>query len=136
MSEKLRVLLVDDEPSILKTLGKRLEVAGFDVIFATDGEEALQKAQAELPDAMILDLMLPKRNGFEVCTILKADARYHDIPIVMLTARAQEGDERHGLECGADAYLRKPFQSKELLETIKGLVDRGRPNREVRDEQL
>ena len=122
MPEKVRILLVDDEPSIVKMVGKRLEVEGYEVLVAMDGQEALKKAQTEGPKVIILDLMLPKLNGYEVCTMLKQDTRYQKIPIVMFTAKAQEKDEKLGLECGADAYVRKPFKAQELLDQIKALI--------------
>jgi DNA-binding response OmpR family regulator len=122
MAEKHRVLLVDDEPSIVKMVGKRLEVEGFDVLIAMDGQDALAKARAEHPDLIVLDLMLPKLNGYEVCTMLKQDTRYQKIPIVLFTAKAQEKDEKLGMECGANAYVRKPFRAQELLEKIRTLI--------------
>ncbi len=122
MSEKLRILLVDDEPSIVKMVGKRLEVEGFDVIVAMDGQEGLQKAQSEHPNLIILDLMLPKLNGYEVCTMLKQDTRFQQIPIVLFTAKTQEKDEKLGVECGANAFVRKPFRAQELLEKIRSLI--------------
>ena len=122
MADKLRILLVDDEPSIVKMVGKRLEVEGFDVLIAMDGQDGLAKAQAEHPDLIILDLMLPKLNGYEVCTMLKQDARYQKMPIILFTAKAQEKDEKLGMECGADAYVRKPFRAQELLERIRALL--------------
>ena len=122
MAEKPRILLVDDEPSIVKMVGKRLEIEGFDVLVAVDGQEALTKAQAEHPDLIILDLMLPKLNGYEICTMLKQDTRYQRIPIVLFTAKAQEKDEKLGMECGADAYVKKPFRAQELLEKIRALL--------------
>ena len=122
MADKPRILLVDDEPSIVKMVGKRLEVEGFDVLVAVDGQDALTKAQTGHPDLIILDLMLPKLNGYEVCTMLKQDTRHQKIPIVLFTAKAQEKDEKLGMECGANAYVRKPFRAQELLETIRGLL--------------
>ena len=122
MADKPRILLVDDEPSIVKMVGKRLEVEGFDVLVAVDGQDALTKAQTGHPDLIILDLMLPKLNGYEVCTMLKQDTRYQKIPIVLFTAKAQEKDEKLGMECGANAYVRKPFRAQELLETIRSLL--------------
>lgn len=123
-SKKHKILLVDDEPSIVKMVAKRLEVAGFEVVVAMDGEEALESARAQSPDVIILDLMLPKLNGYEVCAALKRDPQYQKIPIIMFSARVQEKDEKAGLECGADAYLRKPFQSQELVERIHLLTSR------------
>jgi two-component system alkaline phosphatase synthesis response regulator PhoP len=127
MPETVRILVVDDEPSVVKMISKRLELEGYDVLVAMDGQEALKKAQTEQPALVILDIMLPKVNGYEVCTMLKQDSRYQKIPILMLSAKAQEKDERLGLDCGADAYLRKPYQAKELLETVKTLLNRSLP---------
>ena len=120
--KKLRILLVDDEPSIVKMVGKRLEVEGFEVSVAMDGQEGLQKAQSQQQDLIILDLMLPKLNGYEVCGILKRDSRYEKIPVLMLSARAQEKDEKEGMAVGANAFMRKPFKSQELVEKIKSLL--------------
>ena len=122
MAEKHRILLVDDEPSIVKMVGKRLEVEGFEVLIAMDGQEGLSKAQTGNPDLIVLDLMLPKLNGYEVCTMLKQDARYQKIPVVLFTAKAQEKDEKLGMECGANAYVRKPFRAQELLDKIRSLL--------------
>jgi DNA-binding response OmpR family regulator len=123
MSDKPKILLVDDEPSIVKMVGKRLEVEGFNVVIAMDGQEALKIAQSEGPDLIILDLMLPKLNGYEVCTMLKQDAKYQKIPILMFSAKAQDRDEKLGMECGADAYVRKPFKAQELLDQIRALLN-------------
>ena len=122
---KARILIVDDEPSIVKMVSKRLEVEGFDVLVAMDGQEGLDKAQTESPDLIVLDLMLPKVNGYEVCSQLKQDARYQKIPIMLFTAKTQAKDEQLGKECGANAYLRKPFQGKELIDTIRMLLAGG-----------
>ena len=122
MAERHRILLVDDEPSIVKMVGKRLEVEGFEVLIAIDGQEGLDKARAERPDLIVLDLMLPKLNGYEVCTMLKQDTRYQGIPVVLFTAKAQEKDEKLGMECGANAYVKKPFRAQELLEKIRALL--------------
>ena len=122
MGDKPRILLVDDEPSITKVVGKRLELAGFEVVIASDGQEGLQKAQTQSPNLIILDLMLPKLNGFEVCTMLKGDARFKSVPIILFSAKAQEKDEKMGKECGADAYVTKPFKGETLLEQIKTLL--------------
>ena len=127
MAEKYRILLVDDEPSIVKMVGKRLEVEGFEVLIAMDGQAGLSKAQADHPDLIILDLMLPKLNGYEVCTMLKQDSRYQKIPILLFTAKTQEKDEQLGRECGANAYIRKPFRAQELIEQIRGLIAQSQP---------
>ena len=125
MPDRVRILLVDDEPSIVKMVGKRLDVEGFDVLIAMDGQDGLAKARTQSPDLIVLDLMLPKLNVYEVCTMLKQDSRYQKIPVVMFTAKAQEKDEKLGLECGADAYVRKPFRAQELLGKIRSLLPGG-----------
>ena len=122
MGEKPRILLVDDEPSIVKMVGKRLEIEGFEVVIAMDGQDALAKAHTENPQLIVLDLMLPKLNGYEVCTMLKQDTRYQKIPIIIFTAKTQEKDEKMALECGANAYMRKPFRAQELTEKIRSLI--------------
>lgn len=122
MAGKARVLIVDDEPSIIKMVSKRLEVEGFEVLIAMDGQEGLTKAQTESPDLIILDLMLPKLNGYEVCTMLKQDTLFQKIPVMLFTAKAQAKDEQLGMECGANAYMRKPFQAKELTDKIRSLL--------------
>lgn len=122
MDKKPRILLVDDEPSIVKIVGKRLEVAGFEVRMAMDGQEGLEKAKTEEPDLIVLDLMLPKLNGYEVCSALKQDPIYQGIPIIMFSARTHEKDERTALQCGADAYMHKPFKSEDLVGRIRALI--------------
>ena len=122
MREKACVLLVDDEPNLLKMLVIRFELEGFETLTAMDGEEALKKARDEHPDLILLDLMLPKLDGYKVCTILKKDPQCQDIPIVMFTARAQQEDEKQGFACGADAYIRKPFNGTELISQIRRLL--------------
>jgi two-component system alkaline phosphatase synthesis response regulator PhoP len=120
---KQRVLVVDDEPNIAKIVKKQLEVSGYEVIVAVDGEEALTKIRQEHPDVMLLDVMLPKRNGYEVLGIIKQDEQLKRIPVMMLTARAQQQDQQASLEHGADAYLAKPFQLEELVEQVRALLD-------------
>lgn len=122
--EKRRILLVDDEPSIIKMVGRRLEVEGYEVLVAMDGQEALIKARGESPSLVILDLMLPKINGYEVCTALKHNPNTQKIPVVMLTSKSQGKDEELGMECGANVYMRKPFKAQELLDRIKVLLER------------
>ena len=119
---KHRLLVVDDEPSIAKIVRKPLEVAGYDVNVAVDGLEGLTKARETTPELIVLDVMLPKMNGTEVCTTLKGDPKTKHIPILMLTAKAQRTDKEIGLQAGADAFLTKPFQLEELLEKIKALL--------------
>lgn len=119
-----KILIVDDEREYIQLLTNRLEAAEYQVVSAQDGQEALEKAKREKPDLIILDLMLPKMDGYKVCALLKKDTRYAKIPIVMFTARAQESDEKLGFECGADAYLTKPFDAQILLAKIQELVEK------------
>ena len=119
---KRRILIVDDEPSIAKILRKQLEVAGYDVNVAVDGLDGLTKAQASLPELLVLDVMLPKMGGYEVCSTLKKDPKTQHIPILMLTAKAQRQDQEVGLQAGANAFLTKPFQLEELLEKARALL--------------
>lgn len=127
---KRRILLVDDEPSIIKIVRKQLELAGYEVLIAANGPDALAQAQSAGPDLIILDRMLPQLNGTEVCQKLKASPELARIPILMLSANARHEDQLASLQHGADAYLTKPFALQELLERIKALLDRpaGRPD--------
>lgn len=118
-----KILLVDDEPHIVKLVSSRLRANGFEVIEALDGKAALQKAKSEAPDLILLDLMMPGVDGYEVCSSLKHDERYQKIPIVLFTAKAGEEDKRTGLEdCGADGYLTKPFEPQTLLAKVAELL--------------
>ncbi len=117
-----RILVVDDEPQLVELVQMRLEANHYDVITASDGPEGLEKARTAQPDLIVLDIMLPHLNGYEVCTMLKQDTRYRHIPIVMCTAKTQAKDEQTARDCGADAYLRKPFHPEELIETIGHLL--------------
>ena len=102
-------------------MGKRLEVEGYDVLTAVDGQEALDKVTTQHPDLIVLDLMLPKLNGFEVCARLKQDARSRQIPIVIFTGKGQPGDEARCRECGADAYITK-VDGAGLIQKVKALL--------------
>ena len=121
-NRKKRILVVDDEVALVELLRMRLEFLGFEVIAAYDGPEALEKSRSESPDLILLDLMLPKLDGYRVCKMLKFDEKYQDIPIIMLTALAQESDVKLGLELGADMYFTKPFQSDQLVAAIHKLL--------------
>ena len=120
--DKKRILVVDDEEDILNVLRFRLEANNYEVLVASDGQEGLNKARSEKPDLMILDLMLPKIDGYKVCRMLKFDEAYKAIPIIIFTARAQKQDEELGMEMGADAYISKPFEPEILLGKIKELL--------------
>ena len=116
-----KVLVVDDERVLAETIGYNLRREGYAAVAAYDGEEALQAARREKPDAIVLDVMLPKLDGFEVCRVLRRETA---VPILMLTAREGEIDKVLGLELGADDYLTKPFSMRELLARVKALLRR------------
>ena len=120
--QRQKVLVVEDDPITLMTVRDRLEYEGLEVETAEDGEEGLSKARAWRPDCIVLDLMLPKLDGFRVSRLLKFDPKYRSIPIVMLTARSQESDKALGKEMGADEYLVKPVDMDELVKSINGLI--------------
>jgi DNA-binding response OmpR family regulator len=120
--EKKKILVVDDEEELVSAMKIRLELAGYEVWSASDGQQALDTVRAKKPDLIILDLMLPKIDGFKVCRMLKFDEKYKSIPIMMLTARAQESDEKMGKDVGADAYIMKPFDHKQVLAKIEELL--------------
>jgi DNA-binding response OmpR family regulator len=122
-----KVLVVEDEPTLVETLEYNLTRQGYDVCTATDGLAALEVARRERPDLVVLDVMLPKLDGFEVCRVLR---REMNVPILMLTARVDEVDRVVGLEMGADDYLTKPFSMRELLARVKALLRRVRLDRE------
>lgn len=116
------ILIADDEIDIVETLKFMLETEGFNVLTAYDGEEALSKAKNNNPDIILLDVMMPKINGYKVSRLLKFDKKFQNIPIIMLTARSQEEDKMIGEETGADEYVTKPFEFVELLEIINSYL--------------
>lgn len=120
------ILVVDDEQDVLDLVVYNVRKAGYKAVWATDGQAALQKARDELPSLVVLDLMLPKMDGTEVCKLLKSDAKTAHIPIIMLTAKAEEMDRVVGLEIGADDYITKPFSPRELLLRIRLILKRTR----------
>jgi len=117
-----KILLVDDEPDIVLMVETRLKANGYEVVTARDGVTGLEMAKKAKPDLVILDLMLPKMDGYKVCGLLKKDTRYAKIPIVLFTAKALDQDLKLGQEVGADAYLTKPFDAEILLAKIRELV--------------
>ncbi|MBM4350274.1 MAG: response regulator [Deltaproteobacteria bacterium] len=121
MSKK-RILVVDDEVDLVETVRFSLELEGYDVLVAYNGEEALNQARKENPDLILLDLMLPKLDGYKVCRLLKFDERYKHIPILMLTAKTQEKDKATGMETGANEYITKPFEMDELMKKVKNYL--------------
>jgi DNA-binding response OmpR family regulator len=121
---RTRILIVEDDPDIAQLVARYLEKAGFSTELAVSGREALQAISAAAPDLVILDLMLPQVDGLEVCRILRRDAATSGIPLIMLTARAEESDRIVGLELGADDYLAKPFSPNELVARVRALLRR------------
>jgi DNA-binding response OmpR family regulator len=119
-----KILLVDDEPVLVETIAYNLEQAGYQVIIAADGASALQAAHRELPDLIILDIMLPEMDGLEVCRQLRREDSTATTPIMMLTAKGEEIDKVVGLEVGADDYVTKPFGRRELLARVRALLRR------------
>ncbi len=119
-----KILVVDDEVDLVETVRFPLEMEGFDVLVSYNGEDALNQARKENPDLIILDLMLPKLDGYKVCRLLKFDERYKHIPILMLTAKTQEKDKILGKETGADEYITKPFEMDYLMEKVKAYLSK------------
>ncbi|MGB9698222.1 MAG: response regulator [Thermodesulfobacteriota bacterium] len=122
MMNSPRILIIDDEIDLVETIRFPLELEGYQVLVAYNGEEGLHLARKEKPDLIILDLMLPKIDGYKICRFLKFDEKYKHIPIIMLTARSQEKDRLLGKETGADEYITKPFDLDELVNSIKKYV--------------
>jgi len=120
---KPRVLIVDDEPDLLSVLHFGLEVEGFDVLEASDGEQGLNMAREHTPDLIVLDLMLPRMDGYKVCRALKFDERYRRIPVFILSARSGETDRRLALDLGADAFITKPYDMKDLVSRIRNRLN-------------
>ena len=117
-----KILVVDDEMHILRIVRYKLESAGYEVLTALNGADALKIAREEKPALIFLDIMMPGINGYEVCSELKNDSATKDIIIIMLTAKAQEADKIKGLEVGVDEYITKPFSPQDLLDRARDLL--------------
>lgn len=117
-----KVLIVDDEPNILLSLDFLMKKNGFQVFLARNGQEALESAHEHIPNVIILDIMMPDVDGYEICKTLKSDTKFNHTKILFLSAKSKESDIAKGLEIGADAYMTKPFVNKILLEKVKELV--------------
>ncbi len=117
-----KILFVDDEKDMLDMVSIRLKSAGYDVVVAENGCEAFERAHAERPDLIILDVMLPKMDGYELCSLFKSDISLMDIPVILLTARSQKEDIEIGMAAGADSYITKPMDGDVLLRTISELL--------------
>ena len=117
------VLVVDDDPVILKLLEVNFEMEGFTVLVAHDGEEGIEVARSNQPDVIVSDIMMPKKSGLELVVALKGDATTSEIPIILLSAKAQNADVRTGLEAGADDYVTKPFEPLDLVDRVNRLLE-------------
>lgn len=117
-----KVLIVDDEPNIVMSLEFLMKKAGFEVAVATDGEEALAQVAKLSPDLVLLDVMMPKKSGYEVCEALRADPARAGMKVVMLTAKGRETEVAKGMALGADAYVTKPFSTKDLVAQVTSLL--------------
>ena len=122
-----RVLLAEDEPNIVESLTFILERSGFDVATTTNGRQALEVALSDTPDILILDVMLPELDGYEVLRRLRADARTKTLPVLMVTAKGQREDRETAMKCGADMFITKPFVNSELIAAVEKLAV-GRPD--------
>lgn len=131
---KTKILVVDDEPDAIDLIDFNLKAAGYEVVTAADGAEALKKAKSILPALILLDIMLPEVDGLEVCKILRRDPSTAGIPIIMLTAKAAEIDRILGLELGADDYITKPFSPRELILRVKKMLQRGQSVQQKADQ--
>src|SRR2546430_14761260 len=122
-----RVLVVEDERDVADLIRYNLTKEGYDVAAAPTGSDALKRAREVPPDLVLLDILVPQLNGWEVCRRLKQDADTKNIPVIMVTGRVEEGDKVLGFEMGADDYVTKPFSPRELLARIRAVARRGRP---------
>ncbi len=118
-----KILIADDEPNILISLEYLMKREGFDVRVARDGQEALDAVAADCPDLLLLDVMMPRKSGFDVCQALRADERYNTLHILMLTAKGRDTDLAKGLALGADGYMTKPFSTRELVDRVKAMLE-------------
>jgi DNA-binding response OmpR family regulator len=122
MSEPARILIVDDEPNILLSLQFLMKKAGYDVRTAKDGEQALAEIAREKPHLVLLDVMMPKLDGFSVCERIRANREWQDVRVIMLTARGRDVEREKGLSLGADDYITKPFSTKDAIDRVAALL--------------
>jgi len=135
VTERHKVLVVDDEPDVLLLCRVNLEFEGYEVIEATDGQEALDRAREEHPDVVLLDVMMPKMDGWQVLDIMKADEELARVPVVMLTAKVQDQDQIRGWSKGAAEYITKPFSPLALSQVLQDVLDTD-PEEEERRRQM
>lgn len=120
-----RILIADDEQNIVISLEFLMKREGFEVSIAQDGAEAIEKIRSEMPDLVLLDVMMPKKSGFEVCQEIKSDPALQSVRILMLTAKGRDTEVAKGLALGADAYMTKPFSTRELVERVRSMLAEG-----------
>ena len=119
---KKKILVADDEPNIVIALEYLLQRSGYEVLVARDGEAALRQVEAQVPDLVLLDVMMPLRSGYEVCKRIREQSAWHHIKIIMLSAKGRDAEVNKGLATGADLYVTKPFSTRELVAKIEGLL--------------
>lgn len=128
---KGKILVVDDEVYIVHILDFSLRMEGYDVVTALDGEQALEKVDSERPDLIVLDIMMPKLDGYDTCKRLKESPETRDIPIILLSAKGRNVDQRMGFEAGANDYITKPFSPRKLVEKINSMLPQQKISRVV-----
>ncbi|RMD60967.1 MAG: response regulator [Alphaproteobacteria bacterium] len=116
------VLVVEDEPNIVDSLSFLMKQAGFEVLVARDGDAAIRMMRSRIPDLVLLDVMLPRRDGYDVCREIRAHPEWRDVRIIMLSAKGRDLDRRKGLELGADAYVTKPFSTRDIVARVRALL--------------
>jgi DNA-binding response OmpR family regulator len=121
------VLVVEDEPNIVDSLSFLMKQAGFEVQIARDGDAAIRVMESRIPDLVLLDVMLPRRDGYDVCREIRANPAWGDVKVMMLTAKGRALDRRKGMELGADDYVTKPFSTREIVERARRLLEAGEP---------
>lgn len=126
---KGKILVVDDEVYIVHILDFSLRMEGYEVVTALDGEQALERIESERPDLIVLDIMMPKLDGYEACRRLRANPDTRDIPIILLSAKGRNVDQKMGIDAGADEYITKPFSPRKLVEKINGMLQPNRVSR-------
>ncbi len=119
-----KILIAEDEPDIRELVAFMLRFAGYEVVAAVNGEEAVQTASRELPDLILMDVRMPRMTGYDACRLMKADPNLRDVPIVFLSAKGQESEIQSGLDAGAEEYLLKPFSPEELTNRVRGILSK------------
>jgi two-component system alkaline phosphatase synthesis response regulator PhoP len=117
-----KILIAEDEPDIRDLVAFTLRFAGYEVVTASNGEEAVQTAKQEYPDLILLDVRMPRMTGYEACKLIKADPKQKDVPVVFLSAKGQESEIRDGMDAGAEEYLLKPFAPDQLTERVRSIL--------------